>query len=420
MKEEEVKGAAGQDRRGMVFDDALASKMFHGALQPVRISPYHWTGERTPGKEEVTVTTHITPDRLEVFMKLVGRNLGPVSCTLHIDDDENADRIIDVVNTIRSSSPLFRKNVDIHVVRDKFGRQYNLWRNLARFFARTDYYLLLDVDFSVRTDIQKALRLALHSPSSPIAETLASGEAALVLPAFEYAEDATEPELPDPNSFEPGIPETIRRLAEESGVVLSAEPPHTSQRNKERKEHYNDVTPEDRHFPTNKKSLVRQVDSGRITMFHAKWRRGHGPTDYARWHESTEPYVVKEYEPAYEPYVIVRKDAVPWCEERFVGYGANKAACIMQMYMSGVSFWVSPDAFVMHQSHGYPELNRRSERPHNRRLYERFFHENCFRGARQFVSAGLWNTPRAFNLRRECGKKVKRFEEQLEQYFDTS
>lgn len=49
------------------------------------------------------------------------------------------------------------------------------------------------------------------------------------------------------------------------------------------------------------------------------------------------------------------------CEERFVGYGGNKAACLYEMYLgSGMSFYVLPD-FVIHQSHPYDEETRKAE-----------------------------------------------------------
>lgn len=49
------------------------------------------------------------------------------------------------------------------------------------------------------------------------------------------------------------------------------------------------------------------------------------------------------------------------CDERFVGYGGNKAACLYEMYMSGVSFYVLSDDFLVHQSHAYDEAARKAE-----------------------------------------------------------
>ena len=49
------------------------------------------------------------------------------------------------------------------------------------------------------------------------------------------------------------------------------------------------------------------------------------------------------------------------CDERFTGYGANKAACLFEMYLSGVSFFIMSEHFLIHQSHKYEEQARREE-----------------------------------------------------------
>ena len=88
-----------------------------------------------------------------------------------------------------------------------------------------------------------------------------------------------------------------------------------------------------------------------IAMFHRSWKPGHESTDYERYYTARpgQVYKVREYQHAYEPYVIFRRDGAPWCDERFIGYGGNKAACLFELYISGVSFYVLPDDFVIHQ-----------------------------------------------------------------------
>lgn len=49
------------------------------------------------------------------------------------------------------------------------------------------------------------------------------------------------------------------------------------------------------------------------------------------------------------------------CEERFTGYGANKAACLFEIYISGVDYYVLADHFLIHQSHKYEEQARKEE-----------------------------------------------------------
>ena len=94
-------------------------------------------------------------------------------------------------------------------------------------------------------------------------------------------------------------------------------------------------------------------------------------------------YKVEQYQSAYEPYVIMSK-RVTWyvfeisltfvcicgmlikavfvrCDERFTGYRGNKAACLFELYLSGVSYYVMSDHFLIHQSHTYEEEARREE-----------------------------------------------------------
>ena len=49
------------------------------------------------------------------------------------------------------------------------------------------------------------------------------------------------------------------------------------------------------------------------------------------------------------------------CDERFVGYGGNKAACLFEMYISGMNFYVLADDFLIHRSHPYEEKVRSQE-----------------------------------------------------------
>lgn len=114
-------------------------------------------------------------------------------------------------------------------------------------------------------------------------------------------------------------------------------------------------------------------------MFHVSWSPGHNSTNYKKFYAAApgEMYKVTRYQPAYEPYVIFKKDIPAWyaspitcsrahshsdrCDERFVGYGGNKAACLFEMYLSGVSYYVLSDHFIIHQNHRYEEKIREEE-----------------------------------------------------------
>lgn len=197
--------------------------------------------------------------------------------------------------------------VDIHLIVDPFDRQFNMWRNVAKFFVRTDYLMMLDVDFHLCTDFRHRI---LNDPDTLF--RLDSGRAALVVPAFEY-------------------------VVQEDGLDAAT-------------------------FPTTKTDLVNEaLDQEKIDMFHKSWLNGHGATNYSHWYASSDLYKVTDYNFSYEPYVIFKKEGSPWCDERFIGYGANKAACLYEIYLAGIEYWVLPNDFLIHQTHSYPEGARRKE-----------------------------------------------------------
>ena len=190
--------------------------------------------------------------------------------SIWIKDDEFKDKHFQALHDLYKSEPLLRQYVDMHVVVDRFDFQLNMWRNVARLFARTDYFLLLDVDFHICSDLRTHLR------ENPYAMELLRQGSALILPAFEYTH-------------------------EEDGKDSAT-------------------------FPTVKKNVEQLVKNKRLMAFHsAKFEPGHGATNYSRWYASDEIYKVTKFNYKYEPYVILKKEGTPWCDERFVGYGANKA-----------------------------------------------------------------------------------------------
>lgn len=73
------------------------------------------------------------------------------------------------------------RHVDVHLIIDSFDRQFNMWRNIARFFARTDFVMMLDIDFSLCTDFHTTMM------RPTVMEKLRLGYSAFVIPAFEYS-----------------------------------------------------------------------------------------------------------------------------------------------------------------------------------------------------------------------------------------
>lgn len=155
----------------------------------MQIIPYYYRGSADHDNEDITITTLVTRDRFLVFKQLVERYKGPISATVHVSKKElgadSGSGFIGVLHQLYSSSPLMALNVDIHLVVTPAAsdRQFNTWRNIARMFARTDYVMMLDVDFVPCTNFRQRLKIA---AGDEIKALVRSGEAALVVPAFEF------------------------------------------------------------------------------------------------------------------------------------------------------------------------------------------------------------------------------------------
>ncbi|OBZ91531.1 Glycosyltransferase-like protein LARGE2 [Choanephora cucurbitarum] len=336
-------------------EDLVLSKVFSDSMGPSKVIPYYFRATEQFDQEDVTISTLVTHNRLPVLSRLATRYKGPISVAIHVNDDHTKDVILSDLHEMYDNNPDVGKYVDIHLVVDKFDRQFNMWRNVAKFFARTDFIMMLDVDFHLCTDFRESLK-----KSPQLMDVLRQGKGAIVVPAFEY-------------------------IAEEDGEDW-------------------------RLFPKDKEALINIVLAEKIDMFHLGWTRGHASTDYKKWYQSSEPYKVTDYNYSYEPYVIFKKEGTPWCDERFVGYGANKAACLYEIYLAGIDYWVLPNDFLIHQTHHYPEDTRAKERKYNKKLYDYFREEVCLRYSRLMISAGLWDTSIADNLKGECAK-IKGFKE---------
>ncbi|ORX60297.1 hypothetical protein DM01DRAFT_1281614 [Hesseltinella vesiculosa] len=318
-------------------------------MGPSKVIPYYFKATERFDQEEVTIATLVTHNRFKVLSRLASHYKGPISVAIHVNDDDQKQTILRDLHQLYNDNPDMGRFVDLHLVVDKFDRQFNMWRNVAKFFARSDYIIMLDVDFYLCTDFRQSLK-----KNPQLMDVLRSGRGAIVVPAFEFIQEADGEDW--------------------------------------------------RQFPTNKAALMSIVKADKIDMFHRSWKRGHGSTDYDKWYPSNEPYKVVDYNYSYEPYVIFKKEGTPWCDERFIGYGANKAACLYEIYLAGIDYWVLPDDFLIHQTHHYPEETRAKERKYNKKLYDYYREEACLRYARMMVASGDWLTDRADNVKRECAK----------------
>ncbi|KAI1303524.1 hypothetical protein EDD11_005325 [Mortierella claussenii] len=454
-----------------VNEDYMLSKAFTGVMQPTRVIPFyfrasfkdenndddlheddddglrHYQQDQQPGRDSstddapvhvdpglVTITTLITPDRYGVFLKLVKQYRGPISVAIHIIQGPEQDAMLHELNLFFQEHPILRTYVDLHVIIDNVDFQLNMWRNVARMFARTDYFMLLDVDFHIPSGLKNHLH---HDPR--IQELLSSG-AALVIPAFEYSVEHDPKDsqyFPDKkadlipllekkhirvfhDSFPPGhaATDTPRWIKMGKRAMELAEPPASLPRGRAGyEEEYRQQQDDDEDAAHRQR---QQVNAGEGVGYITDEER----EEYLEQEASGErPYKVTKFEPKYEPYIVLKREGTPWCDERFVGYGGNKAvsldshlvrmieknflvavvACLFEIYVSGIDFWVMPQDFLIHQYHDYPTTNRKNGRILNKHLFVDFQQEICFRVLQRMIVTGEWYTHKADNLRHQCG-----------------
>ncbi|CAO3618796.1 unnamed protein product [Mucor fragilis] len=245
-------GEDGASSIDMAFDPVFQSKVFSGAMGPSNVQPYYYKASETTGGEDISISTIVTSDRFPVLSRLASRYQGPISAAIHINDDDQKESILAKLQQTYHENPDMKRHVDVHLIIDKFDRQFNMWRNTAKLYARTDYIMMLDIDFYLCTDFRKDIL-----ENVAIMNKLRQGNTALVVPAFEY-------------------------IAQSDGF-----------------------NHED--FPQTKDDLLMEVfEEEKLDMFHRSWQKGHSATNYFKWYTATEPYLVEDYNFSYEPYVIFK------------------------------------------------------------------------------------------------------------------
>lgn len=179
-------------------ESLFLSKAFSQSMQPCKIIPFYYKGSATFEDDDITITTLVTFNRFKVFGELAKRYrgariiswgcwlyaicAGPISATVHVVPSDS-HVVLDALHELYTSTPGMSSFVDVHLVLSPFARQLNTWRNAARLFARTEFVMMLDVDFAICTDFRSHVRAGLDDE---VGRSLRDGYAALVVPAFEY------------------------------------------------------------------------------------------------------------------------------------------------------------------------------------------------------------------------------------------
>ncbi|KAJ3200910.1 hypothetical protein HK099_002472, partial [Clydaea vesicula] len=277
--------------------------MFQSVLKPTRVKPFYFKCLKEPEKFDVTLTTMITVDRFNILLNSMATFDGFFSVVMHIKDDEALNDNLNLLKSfIKNHNKEIQDRLDIHLIIDKFSRQLNYFRNVARLFSRTDLILPLDIDFIINRSFLSNLK-----KNKFVINKLLSGEGLFIIPAFEYTYAKRDTTL--------------------------------------------------EHFPQTKKEVIGLYNFNDLEIFHGPKNHGHLSTDYEKWIRSKDRvYQIQPTNAGYEPYAVLNKNKIPWSDERFIGYGGNKCAWWYEIFLSGVNFYILPNDFVIHQYHEYPSV----------------------------------------------------------------
>ncbi|KAI1317850.1 hypothetical protein EDD11_007652 [Mortierella claussenii] len=359
--------------------NALLSKMFTFSTPDItdNIHPFFVRSTSTPEPDDITLATFIPQDELSELATLVEHYSGPISAVLHIEypsDVPGASNPIKRLHAMRASNPKVRQQVDIHLIiappthrRAPILQQTNLHRNIARFFARSDFVLLLDADGSLpATDIAKSF-----ADYPQWMDKLRSGNV-FVVPGFNVSTG-----------------ETLDAQEEQDDQSNSAGPVPA-------------LTAAD--LPLEKNALLEFIRKGQVVPSEKTWKKTIRNVDFNGWAAQSQSHLsaIQNYDPSFSPSVVIRRDKMLWCPERF---GNNHAACMFELYLSGADFWVLPEDFTLNTGSrplGAPSTER--EQTINTRLYQKFHEESCLKHARAFYATGEWDSDRARHCRISCQK----------------
>ncbi|KAJ3382034.1 hypothetical protein HDU92_004988 [Lobulomyces angularis] len=274
-------------------------------------------------KHTITVTTFITVDKLPLLLNCMKSYNGLFSVTLHLLSDENlTNNLLTVKTFLNETFPIVKDSLDMHLVIDAYPRQFNFYRNVARYFCRTDLILMLDADFIINKSFAHHMK-----NSTKVLEKLAKGDSVFILPAFEY-----------------------RDITENKSIV---------------------------DYPITKEEVKKRWVSNHIMIFQGNLNKAHVSTKYRSWMKKGVPFKIEPKTNKYEPYAIFNKNYIPWCDERFVGYGYNRAAWWYEIYLSGIEFYVLPYDFIFHQYHVHDNKIRIAEKKKNISKFRKFTREVC-------------------------------------------
>ena len=270
--------------------------------------------------EDITVATHLTPNKIKRLVAMAERWNGPISASIKISSLGEFRRFCSDLSLYNVQL----QNVGLHFFFEDKSRLYpiNILRNLALDHVKSNYVAILDVDF-LSSPINTNQHLRSIFASHRLGETKFINNTIYVMPAFEV-------------KHEKFIANTTINRTE---------------------------------LPGTRESLIEMMntidENEKVFIFHEdSYKPGHRSTNYTRWTSNLEDtsYPIEILEFGYEPYIIGTAKSLPRFFEDFRGYGMNKLSYLVQLYYANFRLRVLRDVFVLHSNHPstYGDQKRKS------------------------------------------------------------
>jgi len=287
-------------------------------------------------RPDVTIATQFTADRSESLVALHQLWRGPISAVLFVRDLSDILQI----EEIRQHTPLIEEWVDFHFVYANVPSDpypVNLLRAFAIQQVRTTYHISLDVDFLPRPGLREYLCTFLSGPIQVPSDESENGEltAGITIENGRVLDGAG-------NSVQLAV--LVVPAFEMDGLRMSS------------------------HVPRHKKDLARFVRNAKARPLNVKLRaEAHAPSDYKRWFAASNVFEVK-YQNHYEPFLLGTRE-MPLFDQRFQGYGFDKASQAYELYRMNARFFVLNDAFIVHMDHPVPDWRKAQSLSHFQHIW---------------------------------------------------
>lgn len=278
-------------------------------------------------KDDITMLTHVSPnkmDRLPLLQKFWG---GPMSVAIWIKSEADVDDFYKFIELSNTDHPALRQAASYHVYMEYPPEKlypHNTLRNLALTNMDSDYFLTNDADIVTNPNAYAQLKELMNT---------ASGAPSSSTGALNLKEQLHRRSLFVLPVFERFLPEGKVEVTEEM-------------------------------LPTSKSDLMEMHRAQKLEIFYKSLKNIQGSTNYDLWFaNSTDIYYDITYHQGFEPYVLGYKHGTPRYCEVFRGFGFNKQSWLMEAAAAKFKFFVLRDQFMVHRNH----LSIRKPGPEKRR-----------------------------------------------------